>query len=178
MNNIAAISNDEIAEVAEKYNVPLADNYKLDTAYVSYLYTFDTLKYSLQIKNHLQPSQALYYDQNGNLSSFQINCYAGGFPNLKWDRNEIMTTFPPKEQAPIDSILPLDKHLEFVQNLPQSEKISLDRYDYIVLVHWNKFMGRQSKNLIKTVQENAELKGKHKVKIIYVNTDEVFALFE
>lgn len=178
MKNIKSIPNQKIVEFSEKYNIPLADSYKLDTSYISFISAFDTLKYKEQIKNHLQPLQALYYDKSGQLQSFQINCYTGGFPNLNWDRNEIMTTFPPQEQAPVDSILPLDLHLKYIQQLPESKVISTDGYDYIVIVQWSRFMGRQSKRLIEAVQENAKLAENQKVKIIYVNTDEVFASYE
>lgn len=85
-----------IARYAKKYDIPTADSYELDTAYFSYLFSLDTTKYQSQIKNHYQPLQVLYYDNLGYLKSFQVNCYAVGFPNLKWDRNEIMTTFPPR----------------------------------------------------------------------------------
>ena len=57
------------------------------------------------------------------------------------------------------------------------ELISIENYDYIVFVYWNRFMGRQSKRLIHFVQENYKLAKDFNVKIIYVNTDNVFASF-
>jgi len=175
MKSPETITDEKIAEFSENYDIPLADSYKLDTSYVTFLYSLDTVKYKYHIKNYLQPLQALYYDKSGQLQSFQINCYAGGYPNLKWDRNEVMTTFPPKEQAPIDSILPLNIQLKYIQQLPDSKDISTEEYDYIVFVHWNRFMGRQSKRLIQAVKANAKLAENQKVKIIYVNTDAIFA---
>lgn len=174
LKNIKTIEEKTIERFAEKYNIPEADNYELDTSYISYLLSFDTSQYNAEIKNHYQPLQALYYDSSGNLISFQINCYAGGFPNLEWDRDEIMTTFPPKEQAPLDSILPLETHLNFLNQLSKSDKISVDQYDYLVVVYWSRFMGRQSKRLIRYVQKNRELISDKEVKIIYVNTDNLF----
>ena len=164
-----------IDRYAKKYNIPAADNYELDTAYFSYLFSLDTTQYKAQIKNHYQPLQALYYDDSGHLKSFQVNCYAGGFPNLEWDKDEIMTTFPPKQQAPIDSIVPLKTQIEYLKPLSQTEKITPDDYDYIVVVYWNRFMGRQSKRLIRFVQDNSKLETDKKVKIIYANTDNLFA---
>lgn len=175
MKKTKTVDEKKIARFAKKYNVPASDNYELDTAYFSYLFSLDTTKYKSQIKNHYQPLQALYYDNLGHLGSFQVNCYAGGFPNLKWDRNEILTTFPPKQQAPIDSIVPLEAHLKYLKPLSQTEKIQTDNYDYIVIVHWNRFMGRQSKRLIRFVQDNSKLETDKKVKIIYANTDNIFA---
>ena len=104
-----------------------------------------------------------------------MNCYTGGFPNLRWDRDDIMTTFPPKQQAPIDSIVPLETHLKYLKSLSKTEKFQTENFDYIVVVHWNRFMGRQSKRLIRFVQDNSILAIDTKMKIIYVNTDNLFA---
>ena len=145
MKKMKNVDENTIARFAKKYNIPASDNYEIDTAYFSCLFSLDTTQFKQEIKNHYQPLQALYYDNSGELKSFQVNCYAGGFPNLKWDRNEIMTTFPPKQQAPIDSIVPLETHLKYLKPLSQTEKIRPVNYDYIVIVHWNRFMGRQSK---------------------------------
>jgi hypothetical protein len=175
MKNTKTVDEKTIIRYSKKYNIPTSASYELDTAYFSYLFSLDSTKYKYQIKNHFQPLQALYYDNSGQLKSFQVNCYAGGFPNLKWDRNEIMTTFPPRQQAPIDSIVPLETHLKYLKPLSQTEKIQIDHYDYIVIVHWNRFMGRQSKRLIRFVQDNSKLATGEKVKIIYANTDNIFA---
>ena len=163
-----------VVRYAKKYNIPSAENYELDTAYFSYLLSLDTTQYKSQIKNHYQPLQALYYDNSGHLKSFQVNCYAGGFPNLKWNRNEIMSTFPPKQQAPVDSIVPLEKQMKYLKPLSQTATLSSDSCDYIVIVYWNKFMGRQSKRLIRFIQDNSKLETERKVKIIYANTDNIF----
>lgn len=175
MRKTKMVDEKTIARYNKIYNIPTEDSYELDTTYVSYLFSIDTTKYKSQIKNHYQPLQALYYDNTGHLKSFQVNCYAGGFPNLKWDRNEIMTTFPPKQQAPINSLVSLETHLKYLQPLSQVEKIQPDAYDYIVIVHWNRFMGRQSKRLIRFVQDNSKIETEKKVKIIYANNDNIFA---
>src|SRR5688572_739650 len=90
MNKLKSIDEKTIVQYAKKYNIPSADNYELDTTYFTFLKSFDTTRYKEQIKNHYQPLQALYYDKTGHLQSFQINCYAGGIPNLNWNRNGIM----------------------------------------------------------------------------------------
>ncbi len=175
MKKTKTVDEKTIVRFTKRYNIPTSDSYELDTTYFSYLFSLDTTKFKSQIKNHYQPLQALYYDNSGHLKSFQVNCYAGGFPNLKWGRNEIMTTFPPKQQAPIDSIVPLETQLKYLNPLSQTSKISIDNYDYIVIVYWNRFMGRQSKRLIRFVQDNSKLETEKKVKIIYANTDNIFA---
>lgn len=175
MKKTKTVDEKAISRYSKKFNIPTADSYELDTAYFSYLFSLDTTEYKSQIKNHYQPLQALYYDKSGHLKSFQVNCYAGGFPNLKWDRNEIMTAFPPKQQAPIDSIVSLETQLKYLNPLSHTSKLSIDSYDYIVIVYWNRFMGRQSKRLIHFVQKNSKLESEKKVKIIYANTDNIFA---
>ncbi|HOY96372.1 MAG TPA: hypothetical protein PK509_11585 [Catalimonadaceae bacterium] len=164
-----------IARNASQFNIPSSDSYKLDTAYYSFLLSHDRVRFKQQIYNHYQPLQALYFDPSGKLLSFQVNCYAGGFPNLNWDRNGILTTFPPKKQAPIDSLTPLQTQLRFLKPLSQSSAISTEGVDFVVIVYWNRFMGRQSKRLIQFVQENRKLEPGKKVKILYVNNDNLFA---
>lgn len=173
IKNYKQVDEKTIIKYSKKYNIPLADSYELDTTYVPYLKSFDTALYKEQIKNHYQPLQALYYDNKGELKSFQINCYTGGFPNLNWERDSIMTTFPPKKQAPIDSIIPLETQFKYIRQLTNSKKLSTDNFDYTIIVFWNRFMGRQSKRLIRLVQQNAKMSNK-KIKIIYVNSDNIF----
>jgi hypothetical protein len=174
IKKIKRVNKNTIVRYAKKYNVSSTNSYELDTSYFLFLTSLDTIKYKLQIKNHYQPLQALYYDNTGYLKSFQVNCYAGGFPNLKWDINGIMSAFPPKQQAPIDSIIPLETQLKYLNPISPSFKLSIDSYDYIVIVYWNRFMGRQSKRLIHIVQENCKLEKEKKVKIIYANNDNIF----
>ena len=176
IKNPKELNDQTIIRYSEKYNIPLIDNYKLDTAYLTFLSSLDSTNFKEQIKNHYQPLQVLYYDKTGQLESFQINCYAGGFPNLDWKRDSIFETFPPQKQAPIDSIFPLDIQIKHLQPLSQTNSFSIEYYDYIVIVFWNRLMGRQSKRLIQYVQENIKLARDYKVKIIYVNTDNIFAL--
>lgn len=70
----------------------------------------------------------------------------------------------------IDSIVSLETQLKYLKSLSQTSELSVDSYDYIVIVYWNRFMGRQSKRLIHFVQNNSNLEKEKKVKIIYANT--------
>ena len=176
IKNPKELDDQTIIRHSEKYHIPLSDNYKLDTAYLTFLSSLDSINFKEQIKNHYQPLQVLYYNKTGQLKSFQINCYAGGFPNLDWNRDSLFTTFPPREQAPIDSIISIDLQLKYIHPLSQTIDFSNENYEYIVIVYWNRLMGRQSKRLIHFVQENSKLAKDYKVKIIYVNTDNIFAL--
>lgn len=176
MKKIKEVDEKTIVRYSKKYDIPLSDSYEIDTNFISFLYSHDTTIYKAQIKNHYQPLQVLYFDETRQLKSFQINCYAGGFPNLKWNRSEIMSSFPPKQQAPLDSILPFEKQLSFLRPLTKSENLATENIDYIVVVYWSRFMTRQSRRLIRYVQENSQLATDKKVKIIYANTDNIFAI--
>jgi hypothetical protein len=175
IKEVKEINEESIVRFSKDFNIPLSNSYTIDTSYFSYLRSLDSTLYKEQIKNHYQPLQALYFNKTGQFQSFQINCYAGGFPNLNWERNDIMTTFPPKQQAPLDSIISLETHLKYLIPLSQTDKISNSSFNYLVIVYWNRFMGRQSKRLIRIVQENSKLYNKENLKIIYVNTDNLFA---
>lgn len=175
IHKVHATNDLRIQEHSNKYKIPVEDSYVLDSNYITFLRSLDALRYQEQIKNHYQPLQALYYDSSGQLCSFQINCYAGGIPNLRWRRNHIMSVFPPAVQAPLDSILPLARHLQFLRPLDHKTKISAGQFDTTIIVYWSLFMGRQSKRLIRTVRENSKLAINKNIKIIYVNTDNFFA---
>lgn len=175
IKNLEAVDEKTILRYSEKYNIPNSDSYVLDTAYISFLFALDTMSFKEQRKNHYQPLQALYYGKDRQLKSLQVNCYAGGFPNLKWDRNETLKTFPPKKQAPIDSIVSLNTQLKYLRPVFPTKPFSPEEYDYIVVIYWSKFMGRQSKRLIRYVDENVKLATDQKIKVIYVNTDNIFA---
>lgn len=168
------MSEKSILRAGKKYHIPPEDSYQLDSTYRTYLFSLDTSKFKHQIKNHYQPLQALYYNKNGMLESFQINCYAGGFPNLKWNRNEIFETFPPKQQAPADSLLSLQTQIQFLLPLSKTAQIDPGKTDYFVIVHWNRFMGRQTRRLLRYVRKNAKLTTDGQLKIVYANNDNLF----
>ena len=173
LKEIKNVNEKTIVRYAKKFDIPTTDLFELDSSYYSFLFSKQTDENKAHIKNHYQPLQALYFNKAGQLQSFQINCYAGGFPNLKWERNDIMTSFPPKNQAPIDSLISLEQYLQLLRPLSQTPELKIDGYDFIVIVFWSRYMGRQSKRLIRIVQDNRALAADKKVRILYANTDNV-----
>jgi hypothetical protein len=164
-----------ITRYAGKYNIPTADLYVMDTSFIPWLLAKDTSLYKWEIHNHYQPLQALYYNHKGELTSFQINCYTGGFPNLQWERDSIFDVFPPLKQTKVDSLVPLEKLLAFIEPIGTAKPIDASGFDYFIVVLWNRFMGRQSKRLIRIVQRNSLLAKDSNIRIVYVNTDNNFA---
>ncbi len=175
MKEMKAINEKEILQYSSVYGIPLEDSYELDTTYATFLQSHDKILFKEEIKNHYQPLQVLYFDKEGKLKSFQINCNAGGTPNLAWDRDSILTTFPPRQQTKIDNLLSLDTQLKFLRPLTNTLKFNVADYDYIVIIYWNRFMDRQSKRLIHFIQTNSTLSKDQTVKIIYANNDNIFA---
>ncbi len=174
IKSIKSLDKQDILRLANKYNIPSIDCYILDPDYLNYLNSLDTINHKEHIKNHSQPLQALYYNKSGQMVSFHINCYAGGFPNLNWNPNKIMQAFPPQTQAPLDSILSVVNHFNFLRPISGAVKINNEKFDYLIFIYWNRFMGRQSKRLIQTIQKNSELSNPEKVRIIYINNDAIF----
>lgn len=189
VRNPKGISEKKIINYSKRLAIPKDAIYQLDTSYFSFLASLkmklndsmitDTLKkkeLKKLVQNHYQPLQALYFNKKRNLESFQINCYAGGFPNLNWERDGILTTFPPKIQAPLDSILSDSLLISFLKPMPNSAGLKIDDYDYVVYVFYSKFMGRQNKRFINYIQENSKLSKEKHVRVIYVNMDNAYAI--
>lgn len=169
------LTDAQIIKASRKFKIDQNANYRLDPSYFSYIINLDTTKFKAQQKNHIQPLQALYFNAQGQLVKFYLNCYAGGFPNLKWNRNGNLDTFLPKDQAPTDTLLDLEKQLSFLKPVGVSPKeISIQNYDYLVFVYWNKCTKRHSRSLIKNINKNISKATNTKVKLIYVNYDNVF----
>ncbi len=189
VRNPKEISKKKIINYSRRLDIPIHAICELDTSYFSFLSSLklkindsiitDTLKkkeLKKHVQNHYQPLQALYFNNKGKLESFQINCYAGGFPNLIWDRDSILTTFPPKLQAPLDSILSDSFLNSFLKPISNAADVKLGDYDYLVYIFYSKFMGRQNKRFINYIQKNIELSYKKQVRVVYINMDNAYAI--
>lgn len=147
-------------------------NYYLDSSFVNACYARFSGSRQL-LHDFLQPMQALYFDSLGDLISWHLNCYAGGFPNLKWNRGNVFATFPPKSQRPVtDSISlkalqPYLRKFDKLSNYKPAQPAALT-----IIVFWNYQMFKQSKRLIDLVEKNLKLGGnKQMPKLVFVNTD-------
>jgi len=173
------LSQEDLENFRKEFNLPKEKTFRLDTNYIRYLFSFDTTQYADQIKNHYQPIQALYYDRDGQLVSFHINCYAGinvsGKDDLNWNQENVFASFLPKSVVPVDSLLPLSKHLSFIETFDNKpiDTTGFSAFDFTIIIHWSKkWRSNDSKNLINIVSNNANLAGKKKLNIIYVNSDD------
>ncbi|MFN2261161.1 MAG: hypothetical protein ABR595_03750 [Psychroflexus sp.] len=168
------MDSNSILEYAEKYDIPTEEVYEVKKAYYVDLFTkYNTEKYEEEFKNRSQVLQVSYYNTEDGLESFHSFCNTSGFPNKRWNKTGNFDEFIPGQQAKLDQLFPLNDLLEYFKPLENTEKLNPSAYDYVVVVFWSKFMGRQSKRLIKTVQKNIKLAKNDDVKVIYVNNDNV-----
>lgn len=175
MKKTKPVDEKTVVHYSNKYNIPLEDLFELDTNYISFFRLVDSLKFKEERQNHMQPLQVQYYNKAGQFISYHVNCNAGGFPNLHWNRNNIMTCFPPQQQTSIDSLISLDSLISYFKPYSFTKK-NLDRSsDFLIIIYWNRFMGRQSKRLIRIIQENSKLEKEKNIKIIYINNDNIYA---
>jgi hypothetical protein len=157
IHKITPKTDKQIIRSAKKLGIPETDLYVLDTSFGKYIFKLDQEKFRAQTKNHYQPLQALYFDENGALTKFYINCYAGGAMSLGWNKNGRLNTFPPNDQAPIDTILNLKKQLSYISSIGSTnlDGLKANNSTYKVFVYWNIFMRRHSKKLIAEIKKIA-----------------------
>ncbi|MDO7850094.1 hypothetical protein [Hymenobacter convexus] len=178
IHGLRPVSSSEMQQLAGRYGIPANQVFVLDTSYrafLSHLHRRD----SAAAKNHYQPLQAAYYDRKGQLQSFYINCYAGGFPNLAWNAAGGLNQFPPKPQAPADTALPLSDYLRYLRQPSGQPLPAQPTADHTIVVQWSRFMGRQSRRLIQAAQRNAALaRPGSTVQLLFVNNDNLATYLE
>ncbi len=177
MKQASSFDNDGLENLCKKYNIPIANAYSLDTSYMTFLRQQDTVLFEQQIQNHYQPLQVLYYDQSGKLLSFHINCYAGGFPNLKWSQIETQINSIPLTQAPIDSLVPFHELKKFMKKIKSQSDLEQSNVQYHIVVLWNNYMGRQSKRLLELVKRKSSENLYKNQQLYFVNTDNFVAKY-
>lgn len=177
IRTVKIMDDKTITAAAQHFDIPLKHVYAVDTNYLHALKT-NQQKYSpTALNNHLQPLQALYFINGQYPESFQVNCYAGGLPNLNWERDGIMESFPPKIQAPLDSVVSKNELLRMIKKLNGVDYSETITSGPLVVVFWTKFMQNHTKAFIPIVQKNLRL-SPVPVQVIYVNADNLFAQLE
>jgi hypothetical protein len=186
MKSLKTLTPQEIQKTARSYGIDSGNLFFLQKSYTGYfdslgsiygfnIHTCDTVELA---KNHFQPLQILFFDKSGQLVSFHNNCYCGGFPNLKWNRNNILDTLPAKQVVQVDTLLSFPRMIGFLRDVNNKipEPLEFTDKDYSIVVFWTTFMGRQSRRLIKIVNKKYRDTGKENVGILYVNADYLFDL--
>ena len=173
---IKTLKSNDLANIQyflNKNNYNQYRNFYLKKEYIKYLKQA-LPNDSLAKKYLLQPLQLVYLDNKNEIVSYHVNCNAGGFPNLKWEREHNFDVFPPKTQTNLNDIsfdfLAIQNHLFEVY--AGSKKINMDS-KYKTIVFYSLMLPKQSKKLIDLAIRNSllELNGE----IILINNDNLFA---
>ncbi|MBR5983141.1 MAG: hypothetical protein IK025_05415 [Bacteroidales bacterium] len=166
---------EEIIAYSDKFGIPANSSYFLDTTYLYDLLHFGNNDTILR-NNLMQPLQIRFYHKTDTLLSLHLNCTAGGFPNLKWNKRGQLDTIPPKFSVSIDTCLLFSKDLKYL--IPIGDNHNTDKdyttADYNIILFWSVFMNRQSKILIREIQNYQKRFPDKKISILYVNTDNVY----
>lgn len=176
IKNPRGITEEKIVRFSERNKIPLTNLFLIDNLYLAEYKKNNGID-SLPIKNHAQPLQIKIFNETQNIVGHRVNCQVGGFPNLKWNGYGYFDSLPPPERFKLDTIYTLQQdffNYQFFKNKEyyNFEKVKIN--DYVFVVYYTNFMGRQSKRLIKFAQK---LKANHsdkKIEILYVNMDSFF----
>lgn len=156
------LSQKEIKESANHFEI--INTYSIDSSYNSFLSAIPNHRVA---KDHLQPLQALYYNKEGKIIASFINCNAGGFPNLKWNKNGNLSTFPPHPMEVEDDIS-LNSLLTGCKiQVPKNNALK----DYTIVIFWNMFMNRQTRIFLNSIRKNLSKAKDLSLNIIYINND-------
>ena len=171
VRNPKVLDEKDIQREARKQDVPNDQVLVLDTNVIHEYPQDDTTRsVKLMVKNHLQPTQALYYNSSGELVSFHLTCYAKGYRS-KWNHYGDFNQFPPKTAAPVDTLFSLQDQLRFIKTL-DGKSIEMDNsYDYTAIFYFNRITRARGRRLLKTMKKNSELSDGKSIRFLYVNSD-------
>lgn len=169
-SNPKFVTNIEMINIA--YGIDSNHTYKQKKGFNLFLDTLEKQGFSIAQNYYFQPLKVFYYEFD-SLKSIHVNCYAGGFPNLKWNKYNLFETFPPISQFKPDTLLPLSKHLNFIEDMDGNQPFLKNDVQYTVIVYWNYYTGRQAKRFIEIVNNNLKLVNEE-INILYINNDNLF----
>jgi len=112
----------------------------------------------------LQPLSIHIYDRHQQVF-FATNCYAGGFPNLKWERVGNFSEFPPLSLVQTMSNITETQHLKFAQLT--NHKLD-NQKRFVVVLHVTFNMKRQSKRLVRFITK--ELSERNDTEVIILHS--------
>lgn len=123
-----------------------------------------------QSENLRQPIQMLYL-KDGELQSFQANCFAKGniFGQIDWNYNGRFNRYFPISAVPIESMnMPLE-------DVSRELNIDLNINGDVILFFWTRMLDKASFHAFKTLIENIESANlKEEPQLILVNCDHAF----
>jgi len=124
-------------------------------------------------KGKFQPLQLRWYDRSGRIQWIIPNCDVGGFPNLQWGRFGLPDTLfvGPPSRVYADSVWTVLDDIGFMVDRRTGAAVQdVDSANSYLLVYWSYLMGRQSKRLVRSVEQWREKHGDGII-VRYVNAD-------
>lgn len=144
----------------------------------------DTLTYKSPdwwIQNHIQPLQAIYYDNNIRQPiAAYFNCIAEsrGITNFTWNKYNELDTFPPKTYTDWrwrDTLFTMHEITSTFRSLEGKPFLMADYTKrYQIFVFYSLFVEKQSINLIKEVNTHINRFIQTEYDIHYINMDNYF----
>jgi hypothetical protein len=171
-----SVSAAEIKDLATSVNLLQEEFYMLDT--LPYQNKLRELKVSNPDlgKDLMQPLQVRVYGENDSLVSWIVNCYVQGFPKLNWNYYGTFSVFPPAPYLKPDSVFYFLDELKWLSSLNHQPAMNRDfkKGEINILVYCCLFMKKQSRNLIKEIQNYRNRYSEKSIYIYYVITDNLF----
>lgn len=143
-----ALTDEMITRTAHRWQLDSGGVFIMDTAFTQLLNPDATEGHPLT-KALFQPAQLRVYGTNDTLIAILANCHPGGFPNLKWERSLWHEGFPPKRSIRIDSAVTFTTDARYLRPINGAALAARNPDRPAVLFIWTRFMGRQTKRLLK-----------------------------
>lgn len=178
MRNEKEISVPRIQKLAKRFQVPINDLYRVKAVKYDSLITLKNIT-GKDKDNIEQPNQIIVFDNKEQNLAYLINCNIGGFPYLKWNRFGGMDSLPIRQCKFYD--LPVKLSLaelnSIIEPMNQSASSQIDNdVDYYYYIFWSRILFRNSKKMIKTVNQNLiqAKKNNINIKVFYIFSDTMF----
>lgn len=151
--------------------------FKIDTGKVKRFYSSIKQTNPTAYKDVFQPLQVRSFNKTGTNELYLVNCYVGGLP-LKWNRNNTFDSFPLRQGQFLKPTIggSLNEVLDYILPVRQASFTAdeLKHNDEIIFVYWAAFMGKNSEELIKYINGYQNKFSDKKIKIIWINVDNLY----
>lgn len=185
MKKAKEVSDQKVIEILAA-NHSIGDSYyRADSAFALFLSSLnanDVVSRSIKEK-YIQPLNAVVFDAaNGGPYAWIANCHGApkGLRNLTWQIDNQLKESPfqvnnlnDRDTLRLPALFSL---LDPVRKSSAWELAKITDYDYVAVIFWADFMGRQNENFLQEIHENFR-KSESKIKVLYVNMDGLFAKY-
>lgn len=165
----------EIQSIAKKWGIPSEHSYFIDSLYLKKEIEAARSVDRGAVKDMYQPLQIRQYDRDGKLVGFMANCHAGGFPNLHWNKYGYLDIIPIRNR--LDSVLTFAEDIRNFNVPGQQLEVDENKYidnDYNLVVFWTVWTGRQTRILLKEIEQYKARFPDKRIGVLYVNAESLY----